>query len=47
MFYISLFKLASLNILKGLAPILKERMLEEEYEVRRIINVIKKRNRLL
>jgi hypothetical protein len=46
-FYIFLLKLASLDILEGPALILKEKMSEEEYEVKRIINVMKRRNRLL
>jgi hypothetical protein len=46
-FHILLLELASLDILEGSAPILEEEMSEEEYEVKRIINVAKKRNRLL
>jgi hypothetical protein len=46
-FYISLLKLASPDIAKGSTPILKEGMLEEEYEIKRIINVMKRRNKLL
>jgi hypothetical protein len=47
MFYISLLKLASLKILEGLIPILEERILEEKYEVKKIINIVRRKNRLL
>jgi hypothetical protein len=46
-FHISLLKLASLEIPEDLTPILKKGMSKEEYKVKRIINVMKRRNRLL
>jgi hypothetical protein len=47
MFHIFLLKPASLDVSKGPTPILKEEMMKEEYEVKKIVNVIRKRNRLL
>jgi hypothetical protein len=41
-FHISLLKLALLEILEGPTSILNDGMKEEEYEIKRIINVIKK-----
>jgi hypothetical protein len=41
-FHIFLLKLISLKILSDLTLILKKEILKEEYEVKRIINVIKK-----
>jgi hypothetical protein len=46
-FHVSLLKLALLEILEGPTFILREGMLEEEYEVKKIINVMRRRNRLL
>jgi hypothetical protein len=47
MFHISLLKLILLEISEGPAPILKKEILEEEYEVKEVINMIRKRNKLL
>jgi hypothetical protein len=46
-FHIFLLKLTLLEILESPTLILKEKMLKEEYEVKKIINIVKKRNRLL
>jgi hypothetical protein len=46
-FHISLLELALLEILEGLTLILKKGMIEAEYEVKKIINVVERRNRLL
>jgi hypothetical protein len=46
-FHISLLKLASSDIAKEPTPILKKEMSKEEYEIKKIINVAKRRNRLL
>jgi hypothetical protein len=46
-FHVSLLKLASSGISKGLIPILEKGMSEEEYEVKKIVDVVRRRNRLL
>jgi hypothetical protein len=46
-FHVSLLELASLDISEGPTPILEKGMSEEEYEVKKIINVARKRDRLL
>jgi hypothetical protein len=46
-FHISLLKLVLLKIPEGPTPIFKERISEAEYKIKRIINIAKRRNRLL
>jgi hypothetical protein len=46
-FYISLLKLVLLEISEDPTFILKEEIIEKEYKVKRIINIMKRRNRLL
>jgi hypothetical protein len=41
-FHVSLLKLAFLEISEGSAPVLERGMIEEEYEVKKIINVMRK-----